>query len=232
MSRFRSSVLLLTFLILCLDITAQVYPFSVRDTKITRDEFIEAYQHRLEYNQIRDTTLDNYTRKSIEVAAFRMLSDEEKEAYVWGDYVIDNIGRYPSGEYIADLWYCNWGGAVFVDEDFQADSTMIDGHVCAAYSKNGIYAGCECFDCDPIAWIHFYRRKDGRLSKMEEIAVYKNPHWRLPWWEEFPEFDGLDYANALVWYKDALYCMGVENYDDENGKWCRRPIFIKLELIP
>jgi hypothetical protein len=67
---------------------------------------------------------------------------------------------------------------------------------------------------------------------MEEIAVYKKPHWRLPWWEEFPEFEGLDYANALVWYKDALYCMGVENYDDENGKWCRRPIFIKLELIP
>lgn len=232
MSRIRLSAILFSFFVLCLNITAQVLPFSVRDTRITRNEFFEAYQHRLEYNQVRDTTLDWLTKKKVEVAVFRTLSDEEKEAYIWTDYAIDNIGRYPSGEYIADLWYCNWAGAVFVDEDFKADSTVINGSVSAAYSKTGVYAGCEGFDCDHIAWIHFYIRKDGRLSQMEEVAVYKNSHWKLTWWEEFPEFEGLDYANALVWYKDALYCMGVENYDDENGQWCTRPIFIKLEMVP
>lgn len=234
MSIVRLSTLLFSMLVICLEITAQEYPFSVKDTRISRDEFIEAYQHRLEYNQVRDTTLDWHTRKRIEVAVFRTLSDEEKEAYIWTDYVIDNIGQYPSGEYIADLWYCNWIGAVFVDENFVADTTVINGHARAAYSKTGIYVGCEGFDCDPIAWLHFYRRKDGTHSKMEEIAVYKNNKWRLAyvWDEDYPELNGLDQRNAFVWYKDALYCMGIENYYDENGEWCYRPIFLKLELVP
>ena len=86
----------------CLDISAQEHQFSVKETRITREEFVDAYQHRFEYNQVRDTTLDWHTKKEVEVAAFRTLTDEEKEAYIWTDYVIDNIGQYPTGEYIAD----------------------------------------------------------------------------------------------------------------------------------
>ena len=109
-------------------------------------------------------------------------------------------------------------------------STQINGSDRAAYSKTGIYVGCRGFDCDHIAWLHFYRHKDGNLARMEEMAVYINNNWKLPWYEDFPEFEGLDFNNAMVWHKDSLYCFGVENYDDENGKWCTRPIFLKLEL--
>ena len=233
MSRISSfTILWILSLMSCLNISAQEHQFSVKETRITRDDYIDAYKHRFEYNQIRDTTLYWHKKKEVEVAVFRTLTDEEKEAYVWTDYVIDNIGRYPTGEYIADLWYANWMGAVFVDENFQADSTKIKGSDRAAYSKTGIYVGCSGFDCDDIAWLHFYRHKDGNLAKMEEIAVYINNKWKLPWYEDFPEFDGLDFNNAMVWHKDALYCFGVEYYDDANGKWCTRPIYLKLELIP
>ena len=226
------TTLWLLFLMFCLDISAQEYQFCVKETRVTRDDYIDAYQHRFEYNQIRDTTLSWHKKKEVEVAVFRTLTDEEKEAYILTDYVIDNIGQYPTGEYIADLGYANWCGAVFVDENFQADSTTINASGRAAYSKTGIYVGCRGLDCDNIAWLHFYRNKDGNLAKMEEMAVYINSKWKLPWYEDFPEFEGLDFNNAMVWHKDALYCFGVENYDDENGKWSTRPIYLKLELIP
>lgn len=226
------TTLWLLSLMFCLDISAQEHQFSVKETRITRDDYIDAYQHRFEYNQVRDTTLSWHKKKQIEVAVFRTLTDEEKEAYIWTDYIIDNIGQYPTGEYIADLGYANWCGAIFVDENFQADSTQINGSDRAAYSKTGIYVGCRGFDCDHIAWLHFYRHKDGNLARMEEMAVYINNKWKLPWYEDFPEFEGLDFNTAMVWHKDSLYCFGVENYDDENGKWCTRPIFLKLELIP
>lgn len=228
----KDGLIIIEDLDMCMDAATQELPFSVKETRITREEFVDAYQHRLEYNHVRDTTLSWSKKKQIEVAVFRTLTDEEKEEYIWTNYGIDNIGQYPTGEYIADLGYANWMGAVFVDENFQADSTTINGNDRAAYSKTGIYVGCRGFDCDDIAWLHFYRHKDGNLARMEEIAEHINNNWRLPWYEDFPEFDGLDFNNAMVWYKDALYCFGVENYDDENGKWCTRPIYLKLELIP
>lgn len=227
----RIMFILATCFAFSLRLSAQEYKYKVIDTQISREEFLEAYHHRHEYNQARDTTLTLQTKKNIEAAVFRTLSDEEKEAYSWADYCITNIGQYPTGEYVADLWYCNWMGAVFLDEEFQIDTTVINGSDRAAYSNNGIYAGCRGFDCDHIAWLNFYGHKDGTLAKMEELAEYINNTWRLPWEDKFPEFDGLDYNSAMVWYKDALYCFGVENYDDENGKWCNRPIFMKLELI-
>lgn len=207
------------------------HKFNVKETRISREEFIEAYEHRSEYNQVRDTMLDWHIKKAVEVAAFRTLTDEEKEAYVWGDYWITNIGRYPSGEYVADLWYANWMGAVYLDKDFQIDTTIFKGSDRAAYSDKGIYVGCEGFDCDNHAWFHFYRHKDGKAGSMEEIAEYRNFKWSLPYHQEYPEFNGLESDHAMVWYKDALYCFGVEKYD-ENGKWTGRPIFMKLELDP
>ena len=87
------TTLWLLSLMFCLDISAQEHQFSVKETRITRDDYIDAYQHRFEYNQVRDTTLDWHTKKEIEVAAFRTLTDEEKEAYIWTDYGILNIGR-------------------------------------------------------------------------------------------------------------------------------------------
>lgn len=215
-----------------LGMNAQEYEYTVKDTQISREEFFEAYQHRFEYNQIRDTTLDWHTKKCIEVAVFRTLTDEEKEAYIWTDYGIDKIGRFPTGEYIANLAYIHWVGAVFLNKDFRPDSTVIQANDCAVYSKSGIYVGCEGFDCDNHARLHFYTHRGNAPSEMKEIAVYINNKWRLPWDEtEYPEFEGLDFYMPMVWYKDALYCAAMENYDDENGKWCTRPIFLKLELV-
>ena len=215
-----------------LGMNAQEYEYTVKDTQISREEFFEAYQHRFEYNQIRDTTLDWITKKNIEVAVFRTLTDEEKEAYIWTDYGIDKIGRFPTGEYIANLAYANWVGAVFLNKDFRPDSTVIQANDRAVYSKSGIYVGCEGFDCDNHARLHFYTHRGNAPSEMKEIAVYINNKWRLPWYEtEYPEFEGLDFYMPMVWYKDALYCAAMENYDDENGKWCTRPIFLKLELV-
>ena len=69
------TTLWLLSLMFCLDISAQEHQFSVKETRITREEFVDAYQHRLEYNQVRDTTLDWHTKKEVEVAAFRTLTD-------------------------------------------------------------------------------------------------------------------------------------------------------------
>ena len=221
------------FLALPVDLAAQGaghYKYKVIETRISREEFLEAYLHRLEYNQVRDTTLDWHTKKAVEVAVFRTLSDDEKEAYVWTDYIIDNIGYYSTGEYVADMWYGNWAGAVFLDKEFQIDTTVINGSDRAAYSNKGIYAGCRGFDCDNIAWFYFYGHRSGELAKMELIAEYVNNTWCLPWGEKFPEFDGLDYHQAIVWYKDVLYCFGVQKYDDQTKEWCSRPIFMKLKL--
>ena len=193
-----------------LGMNAQEYEYTVKDTQISREEFFEAYQHRFEYNQIRDTTLEWITKKNIEVAVFRTLTDEEKEAYIWTDYGIDKIGRFPTGEYIANLAYMNWVGAVFLNKDFRPDSTVIQANAYAVYSKSGIYVGCEGFDCDDHARLHFYTHRGNAPSEMKEIAVYINNKWELPWYEtEYPEFEGLDFYMPMVWYKDALYCFGV-----------------------
>lgn len=228
----RIMFVLATCFAFSLSLSAQEYKYKVIDTQISREEFLEAYRHRHEYNQVRDTSLTWFTKKNVEVAVFWTLPDEEKNSYLWTDYVITNIGQYPTGEYVADLWHCNWMGAVFLDEEFQVDSTVINGSDRAVYSNNGVYVGCRGFDCDDIAWFSFYGHKDGNLAKMEEIAEYVNNKWSLSYGEKYPEFDGLDATNAMVWYNDALYCFGIENYDDENGKWRHRPIFMKLELIP
>ena len=65
------TALWLSSLIFCVSVSAQEHQFSVKETRITRDEFVDAYQHRFEYNQVRDTTLDWHTKKKVEVAAFR-----------------------------------------------------------------------------------------------------------------------------------------------------------------
>ena len=208
---------------------AQEYPYAVKDTRIPREEFMEAYQHRDDYNHVRDTTLACDVKKKVEVAVFRTLTDEEKEAYVWEDYSICRIGRYPTGEYAADLWYGNWMGAVFLDRSFQIDTTVINASDRGVYSKSGIYAGCGGFDCDDCACIHFYSHKEGQLGRMEEIAVYFDSGWSLPFDYDYPEFSGIENHDALVWYKGALYCAGQERYGSD-GRWTGKPVFVKLEI--
>ncbi len=219
---------------LSLDAVAQEYKYKVTEKKISKEEFVEAYRHLEEHNLIKDTTLSWHKKKSIEVAVFNTLTDELKSDYVWGDFVILNIGRYPTGEYIADLWAANWCGAVFVNSNMKVDTLWIDASIGAAYSKDGIYAGCEGFDCDNHAALHFYARKDDNIpARMEEIAFYRNTRWQLGWWyynNRFKELQDLDINTPMVWYNGALYCAGVEMRDDtEQFFW---PIFIKLELTP
>ena len=48
-----------------LSLSAQEYKYKVIDKQISREEFLEAYQHRQEYNQVRDTVLTWSTKKNI-----------------------------------------------------------------------------------------------------------------------------------------------------------------------
>ena len=205
------------------------YEYKITETEISREEFFEAYEHRFEHNQIRDTTLNSDIRKRIEVAVLRTLADEEKEAYGWEDYEIHNIGRFPSGEYIADLDYAFWQGAVFIDKDFQVDTTVIEAADYGVYSNDGIYVGCESFDCDSHARLHFYTHRGEADAQMKKVAIHINGNWYFPWDETVPEFEGLDLKMPMFWHNGAVYCAGVR-YRDETGTWIAKPIFLKLEL--
>ena len=205
------------------------YEYEITETEISRKEFFEAYEHRFEHNQIRDTTLNSDTRKRIEVAVLRTLADKGNEAHVCEDYEIHNIGRFPSGEYIADLDYANWQGAVFIDEDFQVDTTVIEAADYGVYSNDGIYVGCEGFDCDNHARLHFYAHRGEADAQMKKVAIHINGNWSFPWDETVPEFEGLDLNMPMFWYNGAVYCSGVRSRD-ETGTWIAKPIFLKLEL--
>ncbi len=206
--------------------------YDVKETKVTREEFLEAYHRRPEYNLVADTAVNWPDKKRIEYAVFCSLKEEEKERYIWDHLEINNIHRYPTGEYVAgisdDVWMYK---EVFLNDKFEPDTTVIEGAMFAVYSTSGIYAGCESFDCDSHALFHFYSNKGSEKGRMEEIAFYKNINWRLEWFEMFPELEGIDHNQCVVWYKDALYCAAQENCYDENGNWFTRPYFVKLELV-
>lgn len=221
---------------LSLDAVAQEYKYKVTEKKISKEEFVEAYRHLEEHNLIKDTTLSWHKKKSIEVAVFNTLTDELKSDYVWGDFSILNIGCYPTGEYIADLWAANWCGAVFLNSQLEVDTMRIDASIDAAYSKDGIYVGYESFYGGGGVALHFYACKDNIPAKMEEIAFYRKTGWAPVWWitpewrtdDRFKELQELGINTPMVWYKGALYCAGV-NYSSDTMPYYL-PEYLKLEL--
>ena len=41
----KDGLIIIENLVICMDTAAQEYPFSVKETRITREEFVDAYQH-------------------------------------------------------------------------------------------------------------------------------------------------------------------------------------------
>lgn len=196
---------------------SNIFEYDVVAEPITKEVFEEAYSHRLEYNLVRDTSsLDWFTKKKIEVAIFRTLDDDEKESYVWEDYSIYNIGKYPTGEYVADLASANWLGCCFLNGKFEIEGEQVQTNAFPTYSSDGIYVGCRDFDCDPVAYLSFYSKSASSQPKMHEIARYIDNLWFV---------EGLDeYEELLIWYEGSLYCTGTMH-----GSY--QPCYWKLDLV-
>jgi len=180
--------------------------YTVTDEVVTCQEWDMAVSHRDEYNCHLDTT-DWSRNKEAEVAVFRTLDDWEKEAYVWTDLCLTNIGTFQErGETIVGISYIHYMDAVFVENGI-ADTCRISGAICGTYSKDGVYVGAQGFDCDGCVDLFFYRHveSDGpcHIQFMGEyICRTANPI------EENPQ------ENPLVWYGDCLYWKGYNRYED------------------
>ena len=206
------------------------YKYDVKETKITREEFLEAYGHTSDYVYALDTNVSQVEKERVKEAVLSILTDKENEMYTKGDLEILNIRRYSNGEYVVCLLFNEWQlKAVLLNEKLEPYPTVMEGGDFAVYTTSGIFAGCEGFDCDYHALIHFYAHNVNEPGRLEKIAFYKNTKWMLEWLESFPEYKGIE--NRMVWYKDALYCAGLEFLRDENKDWYARPYFVKLELV-
>lgn len=205
--------------------------YDVKETKVTREEFLEACQHTSDYVYAEDNTnVSPVEKKRVQEAVLSILTDKEKEMYAKGDLEILNIRRYSNGEYVVCLLFNDWQSkAVLLNEKLEPYLTVMEGGDFTVYTTSGIFAGCEGFDCDFHALIHFYAHNGEEPGRLEKIAFYKNTKWMLEWLESFPEYKGIE--NRMVWYKDALYCAGLEFLRDENKDWYARPYFVKLELV-
>ena len=173
--------------------------YTVKDEVITEQEWKVATSYRSEYNCHRDTS-DWFKNKEAEVAVFRTLADWEKESYVWSDLRLTNIGTFSErGETIVDIWYANDMTAVFVDNGV-ADTCRIAGSMAGTYSRNGIYVGCENFDCDGYVHLFFYQHVDDTTRcHIRLIGEYRFLEADM---REDPE------DSPLLWYGDNLYWKG------------------------
>ena len=226
----KISMLALLWAVLCSFIGPKEYKYDVKETRITREEFLEAYYHSSEYIYVKDTAVSPIEEKRVIEAVFGILTEKDKERYASGELEICDIRRYSTGEYAACLSEFFWHSrAVFLNDKFEPDSTYIEGDEYDVYTTSGIFAALEGFDSDFHALIHFYARNGEESGRMQEIAFYKNTTWMLEWLVDFPEYEGIE--ERMVWYKGAMYCAGLEFCKDANGNWEPKPIFIKLELV-
>ena len=110
--------------------------YTVSDDTVTRQEWEMAASHRDEYNCHLDTT-DWFRNKEAAEAVLRTFDDWEKEAYVWTDLSLTNIGTFQErGETIVGISYIHYMDAVFVENGI-ADTCRISGAICGTYSKDG-----------------------------------------------------------------------------------------------
>ena len=110
------SVLLLVVLSSCTGTTE--YKYDVKETKVTREEFLEACQHTSDYVHAEDTNVSPVEIKRVKEAVLSILTDKEKEMYAKGDLEILNIRRYSNGEYVVCLLFNDWQSkAVLLNED-------------------------------------------------------------------------------------------------------------------
>lgn len=206
----------------CPILQAQIFKgfneFSVKDEVITEQEWTNAVQHRAEYNCHRDT-MDWHRRKRAEVAVFETLRDEDKTAYVCTDLWLTNIGMFVErDETIVEIWHANDMEAVFVGNGV-ADTCRIAGSDFGVYSKDGIFVGCEGFDCDNHVHLYFYQHVDvSAPCHIRWLGEYTCSSYLQNYNDE----------NALAWYKGCLYWTGFDRYP--SGEDART--FHKLSFLP
>lgn len=210
----KKKILLACIILLNFAVTTKAQTFVgfddyvVKDEVVTEQEWKTASGHRVEYNCHRDTS-DWNKNKEAEVAVFRTLEDWEKEAYVWTDLVLTNIGTFVErDETIVDIWYANDMMAVFV-ADGVADTCRIAGSLAGTYSKTGLFVGGENFDCDGYVHLFFYQHvADTTHCHIRLIGEYKFDKATLI---EDPK------DNPLLWYGNCLYWKGYERAGDKWG---------------
>ena len=188
--------------------------YTVTDETITREEWQMAASHRDEYNCHLDTT--NWSKnKEAEVAVFRTLEDWEKEAYVWTDLSLTNIGTFiERGETIVEIVYMHNVEAVFVENGI-ADTCHIAGAICGTYSKDGVYVGAEGFDCDGCVVLYFYRHVENSEPCHIQFMGKYICHTANP-------IEGDPQDNPLLWYGDSLYWKSYNRYGDKRELVCHK----------
>lgn len=200
----------------------------VVETEISKEEFVAAYNEREKYNIVRDTMLTDDIKAMIVDRIVATFDEELRGYYECGDYLLHNIGRIPTGCYIADAIGISCEHAYLLDENLNVLESMIGASYASAYSDDGIYVGCEGFDCDPCAKLHFYKIADSGKNRITELAEYTNLSWKLPY-ECYPHHAELlekEYISTpIVWWCGALYCAGI------TSSWnSSRACFYRLEL--
>ena len=192
--------------------------YRVNDEVITGRQWNEAVIHCDQYNCRRDS-LDWWHATEAKVAVFRTLQEWEKEWLIWTDLAITGIGVYSDRhDTIAEIWYTNTGEAVFIANG-RADTCRIAGCDYGTYSKEGIFVGCEVFDCDNYVHLYFYRHTDDTgQCHLQPIGEYAFGEARL---------ENLDGINALLWYRGALYWTGITRYNEHYPR-----TYHKLSITP
>lgn len=227
-------LLYLIFAVFCvfpLSVRAQETEYRVVETRISQEEFAKAFDARAEYNLVRDTMLTDDVKAAIVDRVVASFDDETRGLYECGDYHLRNICRLPTGCYMVDAVGYSWCYAYLLDEKMNLFESTIEASDASAYSVDGIYVGCEGFDCDPCAKLHFYSISPSGNKRITEMASYVNYDWVIPY-DYYPHHvelvDCRYISTPLVWWQGALYCVGVTrpSTTEEKPSAC----FYRLEL--
>ena len=199
------SMLALLWAVLCSFTGPKEYKYDVKETRITREEFLEAYYHSSEYIYVKDTAVSPIEEKRVIEAVFGILTEKDKERYASGELEICDIRRYSTGEYAACLSEFFWHSrAVFLNDKFEPDSTFIEGDEYDVYTTSGIFAALEGFDVKPYvetALNDFVNRKDAALSNVFYILIQKH------------KIDNLDVLELSVLPEDEHWKFLLSNCD-------------------
>lgn len=206
--------------------------------QITKEEFDDAYKHSVSFNIrpsiIKDRRLDN---ELIECAIKMgknlsiIYPDEDMESIY--DTYLDiqpySLTTEKSGTIYAVQFtdpVCSFSVICYNENGiWRGDSVIVDTEK-AAFSKDGIIAGAQGFDCDDYALIHFYQILNTPSGKrVHRIATYSN--------SELKDIENLDKTWAVDTRKEARMCwfdnpntLYVEGYTIISAS----PVYYKITL--
>lgn len=225
----RYSILSLLLLLLTLNVSAQVLRYKVVENVVSAEEFRRAYCARDAYNYTRNLDISEEEKSLIIEQVISTFSSEEQEFYEPTEYGSDlhiiNIGKYPNGLYAADILSYHHH-TQFLSSDFVPFADRAVMAYAATFSTDGVYVGCEIYDCDPRVQLTFYSvNSDNTLTK---VAEYENSNVRLLY-IEYEDQSRLSFPNEymqvpMFWNNGALYYIAVS--DDRNSV-----VYNSLDLV-